>query len=79
MPRLVLIHVLLQGPPGSRLGLDQQVFRDVHVEAVRLGSDPGHLELKVSVLVIVVNEVNTDTETQVHVSCGVSSSLLSCS
>jgi hypothetical protein len=59
LPLLVLVHVLLQSPPRRGLGLDQQVFRDVYVEPVRLGSDPGHLELKVSVLVIVVNEMDT--------------------
>jgi hypothetical protein len=57
--RLVLVHVLFQSPPRRGLGLDQQVFRDVYVEPVRLGSDPGHLELKVAVLVIVMNEVDT--------------------
>lgn len=60
--RLVLVHVLLQSPPRRGLGLDQQVFRDVYVEPVRLGSDPGHLELKVAVLVIVMNEVDTVNE-----------------
>jgi hypothetical protein len=77
LPRLVLVHVLFQSPPRRGLGLDQQVFRDVYMEPVRLGSDPGHLELKIAVLVIIVDEVdagnemkhdlvNTDLEGKLH-------------
>lgn len=58
--RSIHIHPLLQRPLRRRLGLAQDVLRDVDVEPLGFGSDPGHLEFKVAFLVVVVDEVDAE-------------------